>query len=150
MTVLRSLLFYAVFYTGSVYYVLGSVLAVAYLVVFGSLIAYTAYEWLLRNAPARTAGTYAFVNPVVAVLLGWWLLDEPLGARTVLAGVVIAAAVALIVLGRRDGPDAPAARELSARSGRMRPLEEGVADERRNHGAGERRRSVRGDVRRAG
>lgn len=78
--------------------VTGSLLAVGYLIVFGSLVAYTAYEWLLRHAPARIVGTYAFVNPVVAVLLGWWLLDEPLGARTVLAGIVIAGAVALIVL----------------------------------------------------
>ena len=90
--------------------VTGSLLAVGYLIVFGSLVAYSAYEWLLRHAPARIAGTYAFVNPVVAVLLGWWLLDEPLGARTVLAGVVIAAAVALIVLpgpARRDPPGVP-------------------------------------------
>ncbi|MEU8236195.1 EamA family transporter [Actinoplanes sp. NPDC048967] len=78
--------------------VTGSLLAVGYLIVFGSLLAYSAYEWLLRHAPARVAGTYAFVNPVVAVLLGWWLLDEPLGGRTVLAGLVIAGAVALIVL----------------------------------------------------
>jgi drug/metabolite transporter (DMT)-like permease len=75
-----------------------SLVAVGYLIVFGSLLAYSAYEWLLRHAPARIAGTYAFVNPVVAVLLGWWLLDEPLGGRTVLAGCVIAGAVALIVL----------------------------------------------------
>jgi drug/metabolite transporter (DMT)-like permease len=81
--------------------VLGSVIAVGYLIVFGSLVAYTAYEWLLRHAPPRITGTYAFVNPVVAVLLGWWLLDEPLGPRTVLAAAVIVAAVALIVLPRR-------------------------------------------------
>ena len=82
--------------------VLGSVLAVGYLIVFGSLVAYTAYEWLLRNAPPRITGTYAFVNPVVAVLLGWWILDEPLGPRTVLAAAVIVVAVALIVLPKRD------------------------------------------------
>ena len=82
--------------------VIGSVIAVGYLIVFGSLIAYSAYEWLLRNAPARITGTYALVNPVVAVLLGWWLLDEPLGPRTLLAAAVIAVGVALIVLPRRD------------------------------------------------
>ncbi len=82
--------------------VLGSVLAVGYLIVFGSLIAYSSYEWLLRNAPPRITGTYAFVNPVVAVLLGWWLLAEPLGMRTLLASVIIVAAVALIVLPGRD------------------------------------------------
>jgi drug/metabolite transporter (DMT)-like permease len=80
----------------------GSLLAVGYLIVFGSLIAYTAYEWLLRNAPPRIAGTYAFVNPVVAVLLGWWLLDEALTGRTGLAAAIVAGAVALIVLGRQD------------------------------------------------
>ncbi len=90
--------------------VLGSVLAVGYLIVCGSLVAYSAYEWLLRQAPARITGTYAFVNPVVAVLLGWWLLDEQLQPRTVLAGAVIAVAVALIVLPKRPGPrDRPAA-----------------------------------------
>ena len=80
---------------------LGSVLAVGYLIVFGSLIAYTAYEWLLRNAPPRITGTYAFVNPVVAVLLGWWFLDESIGLRTVLAAGIIVVAVALIVLPRQ-------------------------------------------------
>nr|WP_296069285.1 EamA family transporter [uncultured Actinoplanes sp.] len=83
-----------------------SLLAVGYLIVFGSLVAYTAYTWLLDHVPARIAGTYAFVNPVVAVLLGWWLLSEPLTPRTVLATAVIAAGVALIVL-------APAAPEPS-------------------------------------
>ena len=81
---------------------LGSVIAVGYLIVFGSLVAYSAYTWLLRHAPPRITGTYAFVNPIVAVLLGWWLLDEPLGPRTVVAAVVIVVAVALIVLPRRD------------------------------------------------
>jgi drug/metabolite transporter (DMT)-like permease len=82
--------------------VIGSVVAVGYLIVFGSLVAYTAYQWLLRNAPPRITGTYAFVNPIVAVLLGWWLLDERLGPRTVLAAAIIAVAVALIVLPKRD------------------------------------------------
>jgi drug/metabolite transporter (DMT)-like permease len=75
----------------------GSVIALAYLVVFGSIVAYSAYEWLLRNAPSRLAGTYAFVNPVVAVALGWWLLDETVGWRTVAATAVIVAGVSLIV-----------------------------------------------------
>jgi drug/metabolite transporter (DMT)-like permease len=79
----------------------GSVVALAYLIVFGSVVAYSAYEWLLQNAPARLAGTYAFVNPVVAVALGWWLLGEAVGGRTVAATAVIAAGVALIVRGGR-------------------------------------------------
>lgn len=75
-----------------------SLLALGYLIVFGSLVAYTAYTWLLDHVAPRVAGTYAFVNPVVAVLLGWWLLDERLGWRESVAALVIAAGVALIVL----------------------------------------------------
>jgi drug/metabolite transporter (DMT)-like permease len=76
---------------------LGGVAAVAYLVVFGSLVAFTAYTWLLRNAPTSLVGTYAFVNPVVAVLLGTAFLGEALTLRTLVAGSVIVAGVALIV-----------------------------------------------------
>jgi drug/metabolite transporter (DMT)-like permease len=74
-----------------------SLLALAYLVVMGSLLAYTTYEWLNRNAPGQLVGTYAFVNPLVAVLLGWSLLDEPLTGRMALAATVIVVGVALIV-----------------------------------------------------
>ena len=77
-----------------------SVLAVAYLVVFGSLVGFTAYAWLLRHAaPARVA-TYAYVNPVVAVALGAALGGEPLSARVLAAAAVIVGAVALITAGR--------------------------------------------------
>ncbi len=70
--------------------------AVLYLCVFGSIVAFTAYSWLLRHAdPARVA-TYAYVNPVVAVLLGWWLAHEPLTPRTLLAAGIIVGAVVLI------------------------------------------------------
>jgi drug/metabolite transporter (DMT)-like permease len=74
-----------------------SALALAYLVLFGSLLAYPCYEWLLRHAPGRLVATYAFVNPVVAVLLGWALLGEGISVRTVLATAVIVAGVALII-----------------------------------------------------
>jgi drug/metabolite transporter (DMT)-like permease len=80
---------------------LGAVAAVAYLVVFGSLIAFSAYAWLLRNARTSLVGTYAFVNPIVAVLLGSVFLDESLTARTLVSGGVIVAAVALIVAAPR-------------------------------------------------
>jgi drug/metabolite transporter (DMT)-like permease len=94
----------------------GAVLALAYLIVLGSIVAYSAYEWLLQHAPPRLTGTYAFVNPVVAVLLGWWLLGEPIGARTVAATLVISAGVGLIVTARRgERPDPPAPRERSPR-----------------------------------
>jgi drug/metabolite transporter (DMT)-like permease len=97
-----------------------SVAALAYLVVFGSLLAYPTYEWLLRNAPSRLVGTYAFVNPLVAVVLGWWLLGESVGGRTALAAGVIAVGVALIVVGpgRRGGRPPVSRTRRAARSSR--------------------------------
>ena len=77
-----------------------SVLAVAYLVVFGSLIGFSCYVWLLRVTPPAIASTYAYVNPVVAVFLGWLLADEPLTPRVVIASLVIVGAVALITTAR--------------------------------------------------
>ena len=76
---------------------LESWLGLAYLVVAGSLVAYTAYMWLLREVPTSLVGTYAYVNPVVAVLLGTVVLGEPLTWRTLVGGGVILASVALIV-----------------------------------------------------
>jgi drug/metabolite transporter (DMT)-like permease len=74
--------------------------ALGYLVVFGSLVGFTAYIWLMRHAAPAKVATYAYVNPVVAVLLGWALGGEPVGPRTVAASAVIVAAVALITIGR--------------------------------------------------
>jgi drug/metabolite transporter (DMT)-like permease len=76
---------------------LESWLGLAYLVAAGSLVAFTAYMWLLRNAPTSLVGTYAYVNPFVAVLLGTLVLGEPLGWRTLVGGGIVLAAVALIV-----------------------------------------------------
>lgn len=73
-----------------------SLLAFAYLVLFGSILAFTAYGFLLRSTPPSVVATYAFVNPVVAVVLGWAVLDEPLGARVAGASAMILASVALI------------------------------------------------------
>jgi len=81
-----------------------SVGAIAYLVVAGSLIGFTAYTWLLRNARTSLVGTYAFVNPVVAVLLGWAFNGEALTLRTLVAGTVITTGVALIVLAPQRAP----------------------------------------------
>lgn len=78
-----------------------SLAAFAYLVVFGSLVGFTAYIWLLGvSTPARVS-TYAYVNPVVAVFLGWALAGEPLTARVLVAAAVIVAAVAVITTGKR-------------------------------------------------
>ncbi|MEK6985411.1 MAG: EamA family transporter [Candidatus Thermoplasmatota archaeon] len=73
-------------------------LAWLYLVVFGAVVAFTAYAWLLRNVAPAVAGTYAFVNPIVAVVLGALFAREPIGARTAAAAVLVVAAVALITL----------------------------------------------------
>ncbi len=76
---------------------LTSVLAMVYLIVIGSWLAFSAYVWLLRVAPMSVVSTYAYVNPVVAVFLGWVVLSEPLSVRTLAAGAIILGAVALIV-----------------------------------------------------
>jgi drug/metabolite transporter (DMT)-like permease len=77
-----------------------SIIALAYLIVFGSLIGFSAYVWLLRSAPLSLVSTYAYVNPVVAVILGTIFLSEPISPRTAIAGGIIIAAVALIVVAR--------------------------------------------------
>ncbi len=74
-----------------------SVLAVAYLIVFGSWIGFTSYLWLLRNARTSLVATYAYVTPVGAVLLGAVVLGEAITARTVVAGLLIVVAVAIII-----------------------------------------------------
>lgn len=72
----------------------------AYLVVFGSLCGFTAYIWLLRNQPAARVATYAYVNPLVAIFLGWLLIGEPIGMRTVYAAALMLGGVALIQLAK--------------------------------------------------
>lgn len=80
---------------------LTSGLAFAYLVIFGSLLAFTAYSWLLGKVSVAAAGTYAFVNPVVAVVLGWAFDAETITPFTLLAMVLIVVAVAAIVAPHR-------------------------------------------------
>jgi drug/metabolite transporter (DMT)-like permease len=77
-----------------------SVLALLYLVGFGSIVAFSAYVYLLNHVSAALAGTYAFVNPAVAVILGALVLGEPLTPYVLLGGAVIIAGVALVVAGR--------------------------------------------------
>ena len=81
----------------------GAVLFAAFAWALGSLVAFTAYVWLLRAASPALVSTYAFVNPIVAVFLGWLLAAEPVGARTLVAAVVIVGAVVLITLGESSG-----------------------------------------------
>jgi drug/metabolite transporter (DMT)-like permease len=77
-----------------------SVVALVYLGTIGSLAGYSAYVWLLSVAPVSLIGTYAFVNPVVAVFLGYLFLDERITFRVLAAAIVIVIAVALIVSGQ--------------------------------------------------
>lgn len=85
-----------------------SLVAFAYLIGFGSIIAFSAYVWLLRvSAPARVA-TYAFVNPIVAVLLGWAVAGEALSLRIGAAAAVVVAAVVLVTTGAPPAAPAPA------------------------------------------
>jgi drug/metabolite transporter (DMT)-like permease len=74
-----------------------SLLALAYLIVFGSWVGFTSYVWLLRNARTSLVSTYAYVNPLVAVFLGWLILDEAITLRTLVAGGIILVAVAIII-----------------------------------------------------
>jgi drug/metabolite transporter (DMT)-like permease len=74
-----------------------SLLAMAYLVLFGSLVAFSAYTWLLQNAPVSVVATYAYVNPVVAVLLGAVVLNEAVTRSMLIGAAIILAAVAFIV-----------------------------------------------------
>ncbi|MBC7791969.1 MAG: EamA family transporter [Anaerolineae bacterium] len=82
-----------------------SLVAMAYLVAFGSLIGYTAYIWLMRVQPAARVSTYAYVNPIVAVFLGWLVLSEPVTQRTLFAGAIIVGSVALITTTGRSAEE---------------------------------------------
>jgi drug/metabolite transporter (DMT)-like permease len=93
-------------------------IAMAYLIVFGSIVGFTCYTWLLRNTPASVAATYAYVNPLVAVFLGWALIGEPVTTRTLAAALVIITGVVIITtfqartrLGRRAQREAAPAVE---------------------------------------
>jgi drug/metabolite transporter (DMT)-like permease len=79
-------------------------LAVGYLVVFGSCIGFSAYLYILKKSTAPRVATYAFVNPVVAILLGWGFGGEGLSGRTVIAAAVILTAVVLVITAPRRLP----------------------------------------------
>ena len=81
-----------------------SLWSLAYLTVAGSALAFTAYAWLVQTTTPARVGTYAYVNPIVAVWLGWAFGDEAIGPRTLLAGAIVVAGVALIITaqGRKE------------------------------------------------
>nr|WP_042405509.1 EamA family transporter [Streptacidiphilus carbonis] len=88
-------------------------LALSYLVVFGSIVAFTAYAWLLQNAPLSLVSTYAYVNPVVAVALGWLILAEPVSWPIALGGAIVVAGVGVVVSTERRRTAQPIPEEVS-------------------------------------
>jgi len=98
---------------------LRSMLGLAYLIVFGSVVAFTAYTWLLQRCPPALVATHTYANPVVAVFLGWLLASEPLTMRVVLASVAILGAIVLIRRGEQR-----AAPMVTPSSAKARSLEE--------------------------
>ncbi|TDB68177.1 EamA family transporter [Arundinibacter roseus] len=75
--------------------------ALIYLIIFGSLIGFSSFAWLARNAPPQLLSTYAYVNPVVAMLLGWAFAGEALTGQSLLSALIIVAGVLLISLGKK-------------------------------------------------
>lgn len=75
--------------------------ALIYLIIFGSLIGFSSFAWLARNAPPQLLSTYAYVNPVVAMLLGWAFAGEALTGQSLISGLIIVAGVVLISIGRK-------------------------------------------------
>jgi drug/metabolite transporter (DMT)-like permease len=94
-----------------------SAIGLLYLITVGSLIGFTTYVWLLRVAPLAKVATYAYINPIVAVVLAGLLLGEPIEPRTALAGAIIVAGVALIVTARGRAQAHLAARAEETPSG---------------------------------
>jgi drug/metabolite transporter (DMT)-like permease len=91
-----------------------SVIAWFYLALIGSGLAFTAYTWLLRNAPLQRVATYAYVNPVVAIVLGWLILGETVTWITIAGAAVIVVAVAVVV---RSGDEGEHPRRRAGRVG---------------------------------
>ncbi len=91
-------------------------LALGYLVLFGSMLAFTSYVWLLANAPISLVATYAYVNPVVAVFLGWLVLAEAVTLPVVVGGGVVVLAVVVVITAERPRrtplPETPAPESL--------------------------------------
>lgn len=94
--------------------------ALAYLIIMGSLVAYMAYVWLLSIRPASLVGTYAYVNPVVAVFLGWFVANESIGLQQII-GLAIIIAGLIIVNMTKEKKQVPAAKS-SDRPGKVEDL----------------------------
>ena len=96
---------------------LRSLLSLSYLIIFGSLIGFGAYTWLLRNAPTPLVATYAYINPLIAILLGYFLAEESLNIRILTAAFIIISSVALINTSHIKTPKAPRMIEASVKNG---------------------------------
>lgn len=108
---------------------IASAISLVYLVLFGSLIGFTAYIWLLKVTTPSRVGTYAFVNPVVAVVLGWLVAGEALSVQTVIAAAVIVASVAIIILQRSQGSKSATPKEQTSSNDEIKEpvLEKGTS-----------------------
>jgi len=78
--------------------------AFAYLVALGSLVGFSTFVWLMKHSTPARVSTYAYVNPIVAVFLGWLILHEPIGPRTLVASAIIITAVAIITVRKNRAP----------------------------------------------
>jgi drug/metabolite transporter (DMT)-like permease len=81
-----------------------SLFALGYLIVFGAIVAYTAYSWLLKNASPASVSTYAYVNPAIAVVLGWAIAGETMTQQMLLGAAVVVVSVALITANKKPKP----------------------------------------------
>jgi drug/metabolite transporter (DMT)-like permease len=100
-----------------------------YLTVVGSLLAFSTFAWLLRVAPLPKVATYAYVNPIVAVILGFLILGEPITPRALVAGAIVVVAVALIVTARgRVDRELESDASSSERIAASRPAPEALAE----------------------
>ena len=96
-------------------------LALAYLILVGSLVAFTAYTWLLSNARISLVSTYAYVNPIVALFLGWVFVSETISLRTFVASGIVILAVAIVVTARSRGDGSNASTDRAALASAERP-----------------------------
>ena len=102
-----------------------SIVAFVYLITIGSLVGFTAYAWLLQNAPITKVSTYAYVNPVVAIFLGWAIVNEEITATTLIGAAVIVASVAVIVRKESKPQPDPGAGPVLAPAERVTVPQEG-------------------------
>ena len=100
---------------------LRSLFGLGYLITFGSVVAFTAYMWLLQRCPPALVATHTYANPVVAVLLGWLLASEPINVRVVVSSLAILGAIVLIRRGERAAAAPRSEEKMLQAEGELRP-----------------------------